>query len=49
MVPRYLRFTDALPRTLTQKVEKFRLKADADANPEQWWDRESAGIMISRG
>ena len=28
MVPRYIRFMDALPRTPTDKVEKFRLAAE---------------------
>lgn len=29
-VPRYVVFTDALPKTPTQRVEKFKLKADRD-------------------
>lgn len=40
MVPRYLRFVDELPRTPTDKVEKFRLRqtgVTADT-----WDRERA-------
>ena len=50
MVPRYLKFVTTLPRTLTQKVEKYQLKADAEANINagQWWDRVAAGIVISR-
>lgn len=28
MVPRYIEFVDELPKTATQKVEKFRLRAD---------------------
>jgi crotonobetaine/carnitine-CoA ligase len=49
MVPRYLKFVDLLPRTLTQKVEKYRLKDDAEKNPAGWWDRVAAGIIITRG
>jgi crotonobetaine/carnitine-CoA ligase len=28
MVPRYLRFAESLPKTPTDKVEKFRLQQD---------------------
>lgn len=38
MVPRYIRFMPALPKTPTDKVEKFRLKADS-ITPDTW-DRE---------
>lgn len=38
MVPRYIRFMPALPKTPTDKVEKFRLKADG-ITPDTW-DRE---------
>jgi len=48
MVPRYLRFMDEVPRTLTQKVQKFRLKEEADADPSILWDREAHGIVIGR-
>lgn len=38
MVPRFIRFLDQLPKTPTDKVEKFRLQqTDATANT---WDRE---------
>lgn len=40
MVPRYLRFLPALPKTPTDKVEKFRLK-DEGVVPGTW-DREAA-------
>jgi crotonobetaine/carnitine-CoA ligase len=40
MVPRYLRFLSALPKTPTDKVEKFRLK-DEGVVPGTW-DREAA-------
>ncbi len=48
MVPRYLRILPELPRTLTQKVEKYKLKEQADADPSLLWDREKAGIVIRR-
>lgn len=38
MVPRYIRFVDALPKTPTDKVEKFRL-VQAGITPDTW-DRE---------
>lgn len=39
MVPRYLRFLPALPKTPTDKVEKFRLKAEGVVPGT--WDREA--------
>ncbi|WP_029138631.1 AMP-binding protein [Nakamurella lactea] len=46
MIPRYLRIVDALPATPTNKVEKYRLRADG-VTPDTW-DREAAGISIKR-
>lgn len=45
-VPRYLRFVDSLPRTPSQRVEKFRLREEgltADA-----WDREDTDYVVRR-
>lgn len=39
MVPRYIRFMSALPKTPTDKAEKFRLKSDG-ITPDTW-DREA--------
>ena len=39
MVPRYLRKLDALPKTPTDKVEKFRLQTEG-ITPDTW-DREA--------
>ena len=47
MVPRYLEFTGALPKTPTQKVHKHLLR-ERGAGP-QVWDREAAGIVLRRG
>lgn len=47
MVPRYLEFTDALPKTPTQKVHKHLLR-ERSAGAEVW-DREAAGIVLRRG
>jgi crotonobetaine/carnitine-CoA ligase len=44
MLPRYLRLVEDFPRTPTQKIEKYRLRAagiTADS-----WDREAAGIAV---
>ena len=40
MVPRYLRQLDALPKTPTDKVEKFRLQTEGITRDT--WDREAA-------
>lgn len=48
MVPRYLRFADDLPRTLSHRVQKFKLTEDANANIAAFFDREKAGIVVGR-
>lgn len=39
MVPRYVRFVDALPKTATQRVQKYILRQEGIAGA---WDREAA-------
>lgn len=46
MVPRYVRVTDALPKTPTSKVEKHALRAEG-VTPDTW-DRVAAGVHIKR-
>ncbi|KAA9160903.1 AMP-binding protein [Amycolatopsis acidicola] len=46
MVPRYLEFADALPKTPTQKVHKHVLR-ETGVHKEVW-DREAAGIVLRR-
>jgi carnitine-CoA ligase len=42
MVPRYLEFVDELPRTPTDKIAKYRLRAEGDHGiTERTWDREA--------
>jgi crotonobetaine/carnitine-CoA ligase len=48
MVPRYIRFVLELPRTPSQKIEKYKLQADAQDNLSVFWDREQAGIILRR-
>ncbi|MGZ9981364.1 AMP-binding protein [Bordetella bronchiseptica] len=48
MVPRFLEFVDALPLTESGKIEKFKLKQRAEQRPSPLWDREAAGIVVSR-
>ncbi|TDC82254.1 AMP-binding protein [Actinomadura sp. 7K507] len=44
MVPRYVEFVEALPRTPTDKVAKYRLRAQGDGGiTETTWDREADG------
>ncbi len=45
MVPRYVEFHDALPKTPTERVEKYKLK---QAGAGAAWDREAAGYRIDR-
>ncbi len=46
MIPRYVRFVEALPRTPTAKIEKVKLRALGLT--EDAWDREKAGIQVKR-
>ena len=50
MVPRYLEFIDALPKTPTEKIEKYKLRtAGQNGITAGTWDREKAGYKIKRG
>jgi len=46
MLPRYVEFTDVMPRTPSAKVEKYKL-VEMGLGPTAW-DRESAGYRIER-
>ena len=45
-VPRYLEFIPELPKTPTNRIEKYRLR-EAGVT-ENTWDREKAGVKLSR-
>jgi crotonobetaine/carnitine-CoA ligase len=45
-VPRYLEFVEALPKTPTNRIEKYRLRELGIT--KNTWDREKAGVKISR-
>jgi crotonobetaine/carnitine-CoA ligase len=38
MVPRYVKFREELPKTATQRVQKFQLR---DEGPEGAWDADA--------
>ncbi len=46
MVPRFIEFRSALPKTPTQRVEKYKLQLDG--NTPETWDREKAGYQLRR-
>ena len=48
MVPRYVRWVADLPRTLSHKVQKFKLQEESEADRSSLWDREAAGVVLSR-
>jgi crotonobetaine/carnitine-CoA ligase len=48
MVPRYVEFIEALPKTASEKLEKYKLKQDAQARRAELWDREREGIEVKR-
>lgn len=46
MIPRYVEFRDALPKNPSQRIEKYKLRADGVS--EATWDREKAGVKVER-
>jgi crotonobetaine/carnitine-CoA ligase len=46
MIPRYIRMLPELPKTPTQKVQKFSIRAEGVT--ADTWDREASGIHIGR-
>jgi crotonobetaine/carnitine-CoA ligase len=46
MVPRFIEFCDSLPKTPTQRVEKYKLQLQG--NKLETWDREKAGYQLNR-
>ncbi len=46
MVPRYIRFVEALPKTPTERVQKVKLREEGVT--ADTFDREAAGITIRR-
>ena len=48
MVPRFVHFIDALPKTASEKIEKYKLKTWAEQNRVTLWDREAVGLKLER-
>jgi carnitine-CoA ligase len=48
MVPRFIQFRRELPMTQNGKVEKYKLQQDARDTLASFWDRERAGIQLTR-
>lgn len=46
MIPRYVRVMDEMPKTPTQRVQKYRLRQDGVT--ADTWDREQAGYTLRR-
>lgn len=47
MVPRFVEFVADLPKTASNKVEKYKLKEIAAVRRSVLWDREAAAILAS--
>jgi crotonobetaine/carnitine-CoA ligase len=45
-VPRFVELTDALPRTESGKVQKYKLRERG--RTAATWDREAAGIVVKQ-
>ncbi len=48
MVPRFVEFIEQLPKTASEKLEKYKLKQDAQARRAELWDRERERIAVKR-
>src|SRR3954451_2081072 len=48
MVPRFVHFIEALPKTASEKIEKYKLKTWAEQNRAALWDREAVGLKLER-
>ncbi|MBL4919235.1 AMP-binding protein [Szabonella alba] len=48
MVPRFVLFVDSMPKTPSQKVQKNGLRERAQTAAKTMWDREAAGIRVTR-
>jgi crotonobetaine/carnitine-CoA ligase len=48
MVPRYLDTLDELPKTPSEKIEKYKLTVAARERLDVLWDREKAGVTVRR-
>jgi crotonobetaine/carnitine-CoA ligase len=48
MVPRFVEIVAELPKTMTEKIEKYKLRETAETRLREIWDREKAGIIIKR-
>ncbi|MGH9900427.1 MAG: ATP-dependent acyl-CoA ligase [Pyrinomonadaceae bacterium] len=46
MVPRYVEFRDSLPKNPSQRIEKYKLRAEGLS--ESAWDRVRAGVELKR-
>jgi len=45
-IPRYIAIRDVLPKTISERVEKFKLKQEGITS--DCWDREKAGMVLKR-
>ena len=45
-VPRYVRVVEELPKTPSQRIQKFKLRDEGITNDT--WDRESVGYEVRR-
>lgn len=48
MVPRYLDVVHEMPTTLSQKIEKYKLKAQVESDLSRVWDRERGKLTLER-
>jgi crotonobetaine/carnitine-CoA ligase len=48
MVPRFVEFVVELPRNASEKIEKYKLRADAETRLDAIWDRECGRPAIRR-
>jgi len=47
-VPRFVQILDELPKTASERIEKYKLRQWAADNIHDIWDREKAGLEVQR-
>jgi crotonobetaine/carnitine-CoA ligase len=48
MLPRFVKVVVELPKTPSERIEKYKLRQWAIENPRDIWDRDKAGLQVER-
>ena len=48
MIPRFVKVINELPKTASERIEKYKLRQWAIDNPDDIWDRDKAGLQVPK-